>query len=62
MKIYVNLEPNWPLFLKVGAPPKQGLNSNQNKGPPFGFQVKIHGSYGFAKKNSKYLRVQPQIW
>ena len=28
---YVYLEPNWPLFLKVNLP-KQGLNSNQNKG------------------------------
>ena len=32
------LEPKWPLFLKVN-PPKQGRNSNQNKGAPFGFQV-----------------------
>ena len=32
---YIYLEPNWPLFLKVN-PPKQGRNSNQNKGPHLG--------------------------
>ena len=33
--IYIYLEPKWPLFLKVN-PPKQGRNSNQNKGPHLG--------------------------
>ena len=32
---YIYLEPKWPLFLKV-SPPKQGPNSNQNKGPHLG--------------------------
>ena len=29
--MYIYIEPNWPLFLKVN-PPKQGRTSNQNKG------------------------------
>ena len=32
---YANLEPQRPLFLKVNPPPKQGRNSNQNKGPHY---------------------------
>ena len=35
---YDDLEPNWPVFLKVN-PPKQGRTSNQNKGPHLGSRM-----------------------
>ena len=39
--ICIYLEPQWPLFLKVNNPPKkQGLFSNQNKGPIWGSRYK----------------------
>ena len=33
---YLHLKPQWPLFLKVNLPKKQGRTSKQNQGPHLG--------------------------
>ncbi len=50
----VYLESNWPLFLKGKNPPKQGRNSNQNKGPHLGSRyLHLMMLLGFCSSETK---------
>ena len=51
---YINLEPKWPLFLKVN-PPKQSRNSNQNNGHLRVPGNTIHGCLGTFIQNLEPL-------